>query len=81
MASDEVVIGIDLGTNYSTVAVWKGDDASFISKIPSYVAFTEETLLVGLEAKEQVDKNPQNTVYSKVSNTTPFLLLLLLFIY
>ena len=75
MASDEVVIGIDLGTNYSRVAVWKGKDDPFISKIPSYVAFTNTGRLVGHAAKKQVDENPQNTVYNKVSNATPFLLL------
>ena len=75
MASDEVAIGIDLGTNYSRVAVWKGEDDPFISQIPSYVAFTNTGPLVGNAAKGQVDENPQNTVYSKVSNATPFLLL------
>ncbi|XP_065633868.1 heat shock cognate 70 kDa protein-like [Quercus suber] len=66
MAGREVVpaIGIDLGTNYSTVAVWKGGDDPFISDIPSYVAFTNKERLVGRAAKKQVDKNPKNTVYS-----------------
>ncbi|KAK7846261.1 putative mediator of rna polymerase ii transcription subunit 37c [Quercus suber] len=68
MAGREVVpaIGIDLGTNYSTVAVWKGGDDPFISDIPSYVAFTNKERLVGRAAKKQVDKNPKNTVYSKI---------------
>ena len=75
MASDEAVIGIDLGTNYSRVAVWKRGNDPFISEIPSYVAFTKNGPLVGPKAKKQVDENPENTVYGKVSNATPFLLL------
>ncbi|KAL0006192.1 hypothetical protein SO802_013753 [Lithocarpus litseifolius] len=66
MATKEVVpaIGIDLGTNYSRVAVWEKGDVNIISTIPSYVAFTDKERLMGYAAKEQVDKNPKNTVYS-----------------
>ena len=61
MAGTEVVpaIGIDLGTNYSAVAVWKSGGDPFIKKIPSYVAFSGAKHLVGDKAKEQVDKNPE----------------------
>ncbi|XP_023913006.2 heat shock 70 kDa protein 18-like [Quercus suber] len=66
MASEKDVpaIGIDLGTNYSRVAVWENGGVKIISTIPSYVAFTDKELLMGYAAKEQDDKNPKNTVYS-----------------
>jgi molecular chaperone DnaK len=67
----EKVIGIDLGTTNSVVAVREGDQAAVIpnsvgSRItPSVVAFTEKgERLVGQVAKRQAVTNPQNTVYS-----------------
>ena len=76
MANKKVVpaIGIDLGTNRSRVAVWKDGDAIIIKTIPSYVAFIDKECLIGKAAKEQVERNPKNTVYGKVSNTPFFLL-------
>ena len=75
MGGEEVgpVIGIDLGTTYSRVAVWKNGRVEIISidrkkRTPSYVAFTDEKHLVGNVAKNQVAMNPSNTVYGKVSN-------------
>ena len=66
----ETVIGIDLGTTYSCVAVVEGDgsvvviaDAKGDRTTPSWVAFTDSGTLVGQEAKEQVDTNPENTIY------------------
>ncbi|XP_059456709.1 heat shock 70 kDa protein 18-like [Corylus avellana] len=63
------VIGIDLGTTYSCVAVWKDDRVEIIVNdqgnrtTPSYVAFTEEVRLVGEAAKNQVARNPTNSVF------------------
>ncbi len=66
----EVVIGIDLGTTYSCVAVVEKDgtvkviaDASGNVTTPSWVAFTDQGTLVGQAAKNQVDVNPRNTIY------------------
>ncbi len=65
------VIGIDLGTTNSCVAVIEGQDAEVIANseggrtTPSMVAFTKEgERLVGQTAKRQAVTNPQNTVYS-----------------
>src|SRR6187549_1118293 len=65
------VIGIDLGTTNSVVAVMEGGDAAVIvnqegSRItPSVVAFTKEgERLVGQVAKRQAVTNPENTVSS-----------------
>src|ERR1051325_5316700 len=65
------VIGIDLGTTYSAVAVLEGGKAEIISNAegarttPSVVAFTKEgELLVGEVAKRQAVVNPENTVFS-----------------
>ena len=65
------IIGIDLGTTNSVVAVMEGDQPKVLinrqgSRItPSVVAFTEKgEVLVGQTAKHQQVTNPQNTVFS-----------------
>ena len=71
MAANERIIGIDLGTTNSVVAVMDGSEAKVITNeegsrtTPSVVAFTEKgERLVGASAKRQAVTNPQNTVYS-----------------
>eukprot|EP00927_Polykrikos_kofoidii_P050029 TRINITY_DN4398_c0_g1_i5.p1 TRINITY_DN4398_c0_g1~~TRINITY_DN4398_c0_g1_i5.p1 ORF type:complete len:648 (-),score=150.57 TRINITY_DN4398_c0_g1_i5:83-1963(-) len=62
-------IGIDLGTTYSCVAVWKSGGVEVIANdqgnrvTPSYVAFTETERLIGDSAKNQVARNPENTIF------------------
>ncbi|MAT50957.1 MAG: molecular chaperone DnaK [Porticoccaceae bacterium] len=65
------IIGIDLGTTNSCVAVLEGDKPRVIENAegarttPSIVAYTEEgEVLVGQSAKRQSVTNPQNTVYA-----------------
>ena len=65
------IIGIDLGTTNSCVAVLEGGEPSVISSseggrtTPSVVAFTkEDDRLVGQPAKRQAVTNPQNTIFS-----------------
>ncbi|MDE3259159.1 MAG: molecular chaperone DnaK [Gemmatimonadota bacterium] len=65
------VIGIDLGTTNSCVAVMEGGDPVVIPNTeggrttPSVIAFTkDDERLVGQVAKRQAVTNPQNTVYS-----------------
>ncbi|KAL6062923.1 Luminal-binding protein 2 [Balamuthia mandrillaris] len=64
------VIGIDLGTTYSCVGVWKNGRVEIIPNdqgnriTPSYVAFTENgDRLVGEAAKNQATLNPENTIF------------------
>src|SRR5881296_3378829 len=65
------VIGIDLGTTNSVVAVMEGGEPVVIANAeggrttPSVVAFTKSgERLVGQAAKRQAIVNPKNTVYS-----------------
>ena len=64
-----VAIGIDLGTTYSCVGVWRDNRCEIIANdqgnrtTPSYVGFTETERLVGDGAKNQAAMNPSNTVY------------------
>ncbi|XP_020219783.1 probable mediator of RNA polymerase II transcription subunit 37c [Cajanus cajan] len=72
MAKDHgFVIGIDLGTTYSCVAVWKeqhcrveiihNDQGN--NTTPSCVAFTTHERLIGDSAKNQAATNPENTIF------------------
>src|SRR2546423_11484875 len=65
------IIGIDLGTTNSVVAVMEGGEPTVIASaeggrtVPSVVAFTKTgERLVGQLAKRQAVTNPTNTVYS-----------------
>ena len=69
MAKD-VIIGIDLGTTNSCVAVVEGGEPIVISNsegkrtTPSVVGFTDKDRKIGDPAKRQAVTNPKNTVYS-----------------
>jgi len=64
------IVGIDLGTTYSCVGIFKDGDVDIIANdqgnriTPSYVAFTENgERLVGDAAKNQATINPTNTIF------------------
>ena len=64
------VIGIDLGTTNSCVAIMDGKNPKVIENsegartTPSVVAFTESEKLIGQPAKRQAVTNPENTLYA-----------------
>ncbi len=65
------IIGIDLGTTNSCVAVMEGSSAKVIENAegmrttPSTVAFTNDgQRLVGIAAKRQAVTNPENTLFA-----------------
>ena len=65
------IIGIDLGTTNSCVAIMEGSQAKVLENAegarttPSVVAFTEENeKLIGQPAKRQAVTNPENTIFA-----------------
>lgn len=65
------IIGIDLGTTNSVVAVMEGNDPKVITNeeggrtTPSVVAFEQNgNVLVGQQARRQAITNPENTIFS-----------------
>lgn len=71
MAHGEKIIGIDLGTTNSVVAVMEGSEVKVIPNAegnrltPSVVAYTDkEEVIVGEPARRQAVTNPRRTVYS-----------------
>ena len=65
------IIGIDLGTTNSCVAIMEGSQAKVLENAegarttPSVVAFTEEKeKLIGQPAKRQAVTNPENTIFA-----------------
>lgn len=63
------VLGIDLGTTYSCVGIYKNGRVEIIPNelgnriTPSVVAFTDEERLIGESAKNQASVNPTRTLY------------------
>ena len=65
---DGPVIGIDLGTTYSAVGIYKNGGVEIIPNelgnriTPSFVAFTDTERLVGEAAKNQAASNPERSI-------------------
>jgi len=63
-------VGIDLGTTFSRVALWRDGDVLIIPNdrgklaTPSCVAFTDQHVLIGEAAQEQADVNLDNTIFA-----------------
>ena len=68
--SKNYIIGIDLGTTNSCVAIVENGKAKVIENsegartTPSIVAYTDKEILVGASAKRQAVTNPKNTIYA-----------------
>ena len=69
MEDKDLAIGIDLGTTYSCVAIWRNNKVEIIPNdtggrtTPSVVSFSNKDRLIGEAAKSQITKNFANTVY------------------
>ncbi len=69
MSNNNYCIGIDLGTTYSCVGIYRNGKVEIIPNeqgnktTPSYVSFTDYERLIGESAKTQIGINSSNTVY------------------
>jgi L1 cell adhesion molecule like protein len=67
--TDKVAIGIDLGTTYSCVGVYRNGQVEIIANdqgnriTASYIAFTDTERLIGDSAKNQANYNPESTIF------------------
>ncbi len=67
--TEDIAIGIDLGTTYSCFGVYINGQVEIITNeqgnrtLPSYVSFTNEERYIGETAKNMAGQNPKNTVY------------------
>ena len=67
---ENLALGIDLGTTFSCVAVFRNNKVEIIPNeigeytTPSLVSFTENGILVGEQTLNQLITNPKNTIYS-----------------
>jgi len=70
MKSENVIIGIDLGSYNCAVSVYEGNEVKIIPNseggmtTPSYVAFTKDGIKVGDSAKRQATVNPEKTIFN-----------------
>lgn len=64
-------VGIDLGTTYSVISIFRDDQTEIIHNeqgrhtTASWVAFTNQERIVGDSAKQRAILNPQNAVHGK----------------
>jgi L1 cell adhesion molecule like protein len=69
MSDQDVAIGIDLGTTYSCVGVFRNNTVEIIANsqgnrtTPSWVSFNDNERLIGDSAKSAASSNPSNTIY------------------
>lgn len=67
--NEEIIVGIDLGTTNSCIAIWRNNNLEIIpdengnKTIPSYVAFTNISKYIGYDARNQKNLNPGNVYY------------------
>lgn len=65
-----MALGLDIGISYCRMAIFRNNKFELIPnedghfQTPTYVAFTNTSILIGENAKEQTIENPRNTVFN-----------------
>lgn len=55
-------IGIDFGTTHAVIGVWNNRDFELLYEMPTVVAFSGNTILIGHQAEKHVSINTKNTI-------------------
>ena len=67
---DKSILGIDLGTSFSRLSIWRNGKVEIIpnenkeNKFPSIISFLKNKRLIGTKAEKEISKNFSNTIYN-----------------
>ena len=68
--NSRVALGLDLGVSFCRLSMFRDGKFELIPdeegkfQMPTYIAFTDNSILIGEDAKDQLVKNPRNTIFN-----------------